>query len=239
MKDSLKKRAVILEANAKVRGWLVDLINRQSTLEVCGDASNPAAAIRLIGSTKADVAILDIPKNGVAGAALIRRILSRHPGLVVIVLSLDKEMSEAGESRARAAHHDVMGQAASQKVIQAVRSVLDGKLCLINEIAGALAGATDGGVDAVAPGFPIDLIRGTEIEAFRLLGCGYSARRAAQLMRISTQTFLSLRRRIQEKLKLRSPKELQREARLWRGRQDAKRFRRARGKRTAVLSVIK
>ena len=67
------------------------MIARQSDLEVCGDASNSADALRQIEAEPPDLAIIDISLEGENGLELIKQIKSRWPQVRILVSSMHDE----------------------------------------------------------------------------------------------------------------------------------------------------
>ena len=60
MADGSTVRVFIVDDHPIVREGLTQLINREPDLEVCGEASDAATALRAIGKLKPDVAIVDL-----------------------------------------------------------------------------------------------------------------------------------------------------------------------------------
>jgi DNA-binding NarL/FixJ family response regulator len=219
--DNRKKRVLIVDDHPLVRDGLAALINQQSDLKVCGQAASALEGIKLIAAAKPDMVIVNTSKAGGYGIDLIKNIKATCPQVVVIVLSLHDEIIQDKRALRAGGRGGVRKQPAAGKVLQAIRCVLDGKLGLVNEIAGMLAGKRVED-EPFLPDFPGDLISDREFEVFRLMGRGCSTRQIAEQMRISDKTVHSFRSRIKHKLKLSSAAEVLREALLWHHRQNLK-----------------
>ena len=95
-------RILIVDDHQLVRAGLHCLLKEHDDLAVVGEAENGEEAVQLIGALLPDVVIMDMQMPGWNGAETTRRILQRHPAIVVIGLSIQTEahvaqaMLEAG-----------------------------------------------------------------------------------------------------------------------------------------------
>src|SRR5690349_14008546 len=89
--DKLKKRIFLVDDHPLVREWLTNLINQQPDLTVCGETESAPSAIEAIGTSRPDVAIVDISLRDSSGIELIKDIKLRHPQVTVLVLSMHDE----------------------------------------------------------------------------------------------------------------------------------------------------
>jgi DNA-binding NarL/FixJ family response regulator len=107
-----------------------------------------------------------------------------------------------------------MKQEAPEKVIIAIRQVLQGNLC-VSEALGAklLNQFIDRRRDAGAS--PVELLSDRELEVFQLLGKGLGTRQIAEKLNISIKTVEAYRAHIKEKLNLKSSSELVQHAIHW------------------------
>jgi DNA-binding NarL/FixJ family response regulator len=216
-----RKRILIVDDQQGVRDRLTTLINQQSDLKVCGEARNAEEALKLIATSKPHVAIVDVSMERGSRIKMIKNILATCPDLAVIVLSIRDRMI-CGEQpiRTRTRSH-VLKREVTENVLHAIRCVIDGKLCLINEMTRMLAGKfwED---EPFAPGFPADLITDQQFEVFQLLGRGYSNTQVAQELRVSVNTVRGFCAGIKQRLKLSNARELLSEAVRWYQRQGLK-----------------
>jgi DNA-binding NarL/FixJ family response regulator len=212
-----KKRIFIVDDHALVREWLATLINQQSDLAVCGEASSAAEALKLLGSAKPHVAIVDVSMEGGSGIELIKNVKAIcpvMPEVLVIVLSMHDEMLYCERALRAGARGYVMKREATKNVLQAIRCVLKGEMYLSNKMARKMAEKfVEGKVPAASS--PVELLSDRELEVFQLLGRGLGTRQIAQEMHIAFKTVQSLNARIKQKLKLTNANELLREAVRW------------------------
>jgi len=81
-------RAVVVEDEAPARASLLDYLSAAPWIEVVGEAGDGAAALRLIESTRPDVAFLDVRLPEVSGLEVARRV--SHPCALVFTTAYDR-----------------------------------------------------------------------------------------------------------------------------------------------------
>jgi DNA-binding NarL/FixJ family response regulator len=222
--DTGKKRIFIVDDHPLVREWLATLINQQADLKVCGEAGSAPDAIKLINTAKPHVAIVEISIEGGSGLELIKQIKETHPELPevqIIVLSRHDEQIYCERALQAGARGYVIKRDATQNVLQAIRSVLDGELFLSRKIALMMAERFLEGTPSVTRS-QVDLLSNRELEVFRLLGRGQSTRQIAEQIHVSFKTVQSFCARIKEKLQLVNATALMNEAVRWHDREQEK-----------------
>ena len=217
--DSRKNKIIIVDDHPLVREWLSNLINQQPDLMVCGEAGTAPDGLKLIATAKPRVAIVDLSLQPDSGVELIKDIKATCPETAVLVLSMHEELFYVERALRAGAWGYIMKREATRNVLQAIRSVLEGKPYFSAEIAAMMAEKfVEGKLPATAS--PPDLLSDRELQVFQLLGRCRSTRQIAEEMHISFRTVQSFCTRIKAKLKLSSASELLREAVRWQDRQD-------------------
>lgn len=200
-----------------VREWLTNLIHQQDDLAVCGESESAPTAISAVASAKPDLVIADINLKNSSGIELIKNLKESHPDIPVLVLSMHDESLYAERAFRAGAHGYVNKRETAQKMIQAIRRVLEGKLYVSEKAAEILAGKTIRGQSVSRSA--IELLSDRELEVFDKLGQGISTRAIAEDFRVSVKTVQEYCARIKEKLNLNNATELLREAVRWRENQ--------------------
>jgi DNA-binding NarL/FixJ family response regulator len=216
-----KAKVFLVDDHPLVREWLAALINRQSDLQVCGEADSAPTALQMIGRVNPDIAIVDLSLEEGSGLELIKDIRASHPDARVIVLSMHDEALYAERSLRAGARGYIMKREATKRVLQAIRCVLGGKLYLSDKLAMLMAEKFVEGRPGTA-GSVIEKLSDRELEVFQLLGRGYGTRQIADELHVSFKTVQSFCARIKDKLKLFSATELLREAVRWHDSQQEK-----------------
>jgi len=205
----------IVDDHPIVRQGLALLINREPDLTVCGDAEEASSALRMIESLKPDLIIVDISLNGPDGLELLKNIRARDPNLPVLILSMLDESLYAERSLRAGASGYIMKQEATDRVLVAIRRILDGEIYVSDRMADRMLHRFVGGAQQVEPRSPISDLSDRELEVFRLIGDGRGTRQIAQELHISVKTVESYQAHIKDKLSLKNARELLQRAIQW------------------------
>ena len=211
---SNKKRIFLVDDHPLVREWLANLIHQQSDLMVCGETDNAPTALSAIPAARSDLVIADINLKTSSGIELIKNLKELHPDVPVLVLSMHDESLYAERAVRAGASGYVNKRETAQKVVEAIRRVLEGKLYVSEKAAEILAVKTVRG--QAANRSAIELLSDRELEVFDKLGQGIGTRQIADGFGVSVKTVQEYCARIKEKLHLASATELLREAVRWR-----------------------
>jgi DNA-binding NarL/FixJ family response regulator len=213
-----KKRIFIVDDHPLVREWLGNLIRQQPDLAVCGESESAPVALSSLASAQPDLVIADINLKGSSGVELIKDLKRLRPDVPVLVLSMHDESLYAERVFRAGARGYVNKRETAQKMVEAIRRVLEGKLYVSEKSAEVLAGKTihGGGLSKSS----IELLSDRELEVFDKLGQGIGTRQIAEEFHVSVKTIQAYCARIKEKLNLNSATELLREAVRWRDSRD-------------------
>jgi DNA-binding NarL/FixJ family response regulator len=212
---STQKRTVfVVDDHPLLRQGLVMMINREPDLMVCGEAEDASGAIKAIAMKLPDIVIADISLSGPDGLDLLKNLRSLYPELPVLILSMHDETIYAERALRARANGYIMKQEATEKVLVAVRSILDGEIYLSNRMANKMllhymSGQTaesDSGLGALSD---------RELEVFRMIGEGLGTRQIAETLHLSMKTVESYQAHLKEKLSLRTGRELMQHAIQW------------------------
>ena len=209
-----KIKILLVDDHPLVREWLTNLLNQQSDFQVCGETGGAPEALQLIGSIKPDIAIVDISLASGSGIELIKNIRSGYAEVALLVLSMHDELLYAERALRAGAGGYIMKSEATQKVIQAIRSVLVGEIYVSPQVASLMAQKFVGGKNRKT-NFPIEQLSDRELEVFQLLGRGFSTRQISEHLHVGFKTVQGYSARIKEKLNLANINELMREAIRW------------------------
>ena len=125
-----KIRIVIADDHAVVRQGTRSLLERESDMEVVGEAGDGEEAVRIIDQLKPDVAILDIAMPKLNGVEVTRQIKPRHPSTAVLILTAyDDDEYVFALLEAGAAGY-LLKDVDSREVVEAVRAVSAGESVL-------------------------------------------------------------------------------------------------------------
>jgi DNA-binding NarL/FixJ family response regulator len=214
--DKSKTRATVLivDDHPIVRQGLKLLIDQESDLMVCGEAENADAVLPAIRAFKPAITVIDLSLGHDSGIELIKTIRLQHPDLPLLVLSMHDESLYAERALRAGAKGYIMKQEAPEKVIIAIRQVLQGKIYVSDAMGAKLLNKLiDSSRDETSS--PIELLSDRELQVFQLLGRGLGTRQVADKLNVSIKTVEAYRANIKEKLNLKSSAELVQHAIHW------------------------
>ena len=206
-------KILIVDDHPSVREGLALRISIHSDLEVCGEAESEEQAIELVRQTKPDLVLVDISLKSGHGLELIKRIRSMEPTVKMLVISGFQESLYAERACRAGALGYLNKQESSEKMIEAIRTVLAGERFLSPEISRRLISQALGSSDRKKT--PIEQLTDRELEIFRMIGEGLSTGLIASRLFLSTHTIDTHRENIKRKLTLNSAAELSRAAVQW------------------------
>jgi len=209
-----KSKVFIVDDHPIVREGLVALIDQENNLKVCGQADDAYDALKSIDKLKPDVVIVDISLKGSNGIELTKSIRAQYPTLPVIVFSFHDESLYAERALRAGASAYLTKEAESEKILKAIRTVLNGELYVSDELSKKLLHKIIGDKTGKTIA-PIDNFSDREFEVFRLIGQGYRAAETAKQLHLSSKTIETYRERIKRKLGLGDSSELLRYAIKW------------------------
>jgi DNA-binding NarL/FixJ family response regulator len=181
-----KKKIFLVDDHPLVREWLTNLIQQQPDLMVSNETESAPAALSAIAMTKPDLVIVDINLKNSSGIELIKNLKESHPDLPVLVLSMHDESLYAERVFRAGARGYVNKRETAQKVIEAIRRVLSGKLYVSEKTAEILAGKTVRGQTTNRS--VTELLSDRELQVFDKLGQGISTKEIAADFRVSIKT---------------------------------------------------
>ncbi|HVM50813.1 MAG TPA: response regulator transcription factor [Candidatus Acidoferrum sp.] len=209
-----RSRIFLVDDHAMFRDGLRQLIDREPDLVVCGDAATADEALRGIGETRPDLAIVDISLAGASGIDLIKTLRSDYPDMPVLVVSMHDESLYAERALRAGAMGYVMKQEPAKTVKTAIRKVLGGDMHLSEKLASSLVSRFMHGAPERSA-TPIQTLSDRELEVFRLIGQGKGTRQIAAELEVTVATINSFRNRIKEKLDLKTSTEVMLHAIQW------------------------
>jgi DNA-binding NarL/FixJ family response regulator len=204
---SRKKRVFLVDDHPIVRQGLVQLINGEPDLTVVGEGEDAYAALKDILAAAPDVALIDISLKNADGLELLKELKSRGAAFPVLVLSMHDESLYAERALRAGAKGYVMKQEAPDILLQAIRRVLAGEICVSSRMGATLLQRMVGSKDVITVS-PMEKLTDRELEVFRLIAAGQTVRQIAEKLCLSGKTVEAHREHIKEKLGLKTSAEL-------------------------------
>jgi DNA-binding NarL/FixJ family response regulator len=203
-------RILIVDDHPMVREGLTMRISAQPDLKVCGEAETEDGALALAKELNPDLMLIDISLKSGHGIELVKQIKSQLPAVKMLVVSGFQASLYAERAWRAGALGYLNKQESNDKVLEAIHTVLAGKLYFNSEITQRLLVQADRNVTSTAN--PISELTDRELEVFRMIGEGLSSGVIANRLFISSHTIDTHRENIKRKLGLKTAGELTRAA---------------------------
>jgi DNA-binding NarL/FixJ family response regulator len=207
-------KILIVDDHPIVREGLTARIARQPDLKVVGEAEDVLGALELVKTVHPDLVIVDLSLKTGQGLDLIKKIKVRHPDTKMLVSSMYDETLYAERSLRAGALGYINKQEVSEKIIDAIRQVLGGKIYLSPPMTERLLQRAVGSPEEL-PRSAVETLTDRELEIFKLIGKGMTTRHIASDLHLSVKTVETHRENIKAKLNLPNSAELSREAVQW------------------------
>jgi DNA-binding NarL/FixJ family response regulator len=207
-------RILIVDDHPIFRHGLIQLIDQEDDLDVCGEAEDYHGAWKAVGDLKPDMLIVDITLKDMSGIDLIKEVHKHYKGIPMLVISMHDESLYAERAFRAGAKGYIMKQEASDSVVQAIRQVLRGGFYASSRVTEHILSRFIEGPKEPTES-PLQALTDREIEVFTLIGEGLSISEIGHRLHLSVKTIGTYRERIKEKLKLKNATELLRYALNW------------------------
>jgi DNA-binding NarL/FixJ family response regulator len=207
-------KVLIVDDHPVVREGLALRISTQPDLQVCGEAEDVNGAMKLFAETKPDVAIVDLSLKSGSGIELIKRLKVKDSTVRILVWSMHDENLYAERALRAGALGYINKENATERIIEAIRCVLGGKVYLSDQLAARLLTRAVGNGAKIRHS-PIEALSDRELEVFQFMGNGLDTQQIADKMHLSPKTVETYRTRIKEKLHVAKNAELIQRAVQW------------------------
>ena len=197
-----------------MRVGLAHLIERQPDLIVCGEAANPAEALKALPAANPEIVLADLTMPGRSGLEFVKDLLAVRPTLPILIVSMHDEAVFAERALRAGARGYIMKEAGGEAVVTAIRQILRGEIY----VSAAMSARILEGLSGRKPrgsASPIEKLSDREFEIFQLIGQGKSTRDIATQLHLSPKTVDVHRSHLKEKLELRDVTSLIRYAVRW------------------------
>jgi DNA-binding NarL/FixJ family response regulator len=182
-------RIVLADDQALVRGGFRMILDARADLEVVGEASDGAEAVRLVGRLQPDVVLMDVRMPGIDGLEATSQIVaSGSPSRVIVLTTYDVDDSVFAALRAGASAF-MLKDVRPGELVEGIRVVARGDALLapsvtrrlLERFADALPGPGSASTDLAG-------LTERELEVLRLVALALSNAEIAQRLVISEAT---------------------------------------------------
>jgi DNA-binding NarL/FixJ family response regulator len=204
----------IVEDHPVFREGLVQIINSEGDMIVCGEAEDAEQALEAITGLKPDLVLVDITLPGKSGLELIKDLRARNDGVKLLVLSMHDEALYADRVLRAGGDGYIMKEEDPEEVVHAIRDVLGGRIYVSEQVmAGGKKGAQVRGPKPKSR--PLGQLTDVELDVLELSGEGKTNLEIARQLHLRPGTARAHCAEIRRKLDLRSTNALIRYAVCW------------------------
>lgn len=196
----MKARIIIADDHQVVRQGLRDILARTADLQVVGEAVDGAEAEALARADVSDLLILDIALPIRRGIQVLESLRADGIKLPVLFFSMYSASQYVDYTRLAGAQGFVGKDADESELLRAIRRILAGGT--------SFPGRNRGTADVAAGDGPFRVLSRREFEVMQALVGGTSILEIAARLGVSTQSVTTYRRRLLEKLGVKSNAEL-------------------------------
>lgn len=207
-------RIIIIEDHPIFRKGIINLINHEKDMEVCGEAEDVEIALTLIDKLLPDLVIVDLSLKNSNGFDLIKKINEQYRNMDSMVLSMHDESLYAERCLMAGAKGYIMKQEASAIVVKAIREIFSGNLYVSRTIMNHVLQKVCNKPAALHES-SLKKLTDREMEILQFIGKGYATGEIAKHLNISVKTIGTYRERIKNKLNIHHSGRLVRHAVMW------------------------
>ena len=197
-------RVAIIDDHEIVRAGLREMLAEEMGIDVAFEAASGEEALERLQETGCDVLLLDLALPGQSGVDVLRTLRQRHAALRVLVLSGYPEERYALAMIRNGADGYLCKECGRDELLQAIRTVAQGRRYLSPRSAELLAEEL---VDGSPPALHQQL-SGRELQIFLRLSRGQTVSVIGGELNLSVKTVSTYRTRLLEKLGVGSNAEL-------------------------------
>lgn len=207
-------RVMVIDDHPVLRMGISLLINSTPGWKVCAEAGTGLEGLERAQTSKPDLILLDLTLPDRNGLDLLKDFQQMLPETPVLILSMHDEMLYAERALRAGARGYVMKETGGAKVIEALQTVMEGRIFVSDKVSSDLLGNLNRRSQAPSKS-PLGSLTDREFEIFRLIGDGKSTRVIADQLGLSPKTVDVHRANIKEKLGVRDLPTLIRQAVCW------------------------
>ncbi len=203
----LMTRILLADDHQILRHGLRVLLEKESGIEVVGEAEDGRRAVDLARTLKPDIVIMDLQMPVLNGIEATRQILAKNPNCRVIFLSMSSDPIVVRQAIQAGARAFVLKDCAYDQLIKAIGAVKKGEQYLSPKIVGVVLTdymkQLEGSRET-----PNAVLTSRETEVLQLLAEGRTSKEIGGILGVSVKTVDTHRQNLMAKLDLHSIAEL-------------------------------
>ncbi|MBI5626509.1 MAG: response regulator transcription factor [Nitrosomonadales bacterium] len=201
-------RIMVVDDHNIVHQGLTFILEKSHKMKIVASCTNGADALKWLHGNECDVALVDIAMPGMSGIDLLKQIRKEKPGLPLLILSAYPEDQYAVRLIRAGAAGYLNKECVPEEVVNAVHSVVKGKRYISPAVVEMLADE----LSKPEGKLPHETLSNREYQIFLLFASARTITEIAVLLKLSTNTISTYRKRILEKMHLSNNAEIMRYA---------------------------
>ena len=212
-KKSVKTRIFVLDEHPLLREGIINYLDLQPDLIVCGEADNIRDTRDKLATCKPQLLITALRLGTGDSLEFVKALKAERPTLLILVYSAFEEAIFAERALRAGADGFVMKKAPKQELLVAIREVISGNIYVSRDVAiRAFKKSLESRPEHRSSHSPsstgIEKLSDREMHIFNLLGSGLRNSQIAHSLNLSVKTIESHRENIKHKLGLNGSREL-------------------------------
>jgi DNA-binding NarL/FixJ family response regulator len=192
-------RTVIADDQTLFRVGLARLLEEDPRVEIVGLAGDGAEALKLAGSLKPDVVLMDLKMPNLDGIEATRQIVAAHPGVKVLLLTTFEADNHVIQALKAGASGYILKDSRPDSIVSSLLAVMAGERVMASAVANRVLEMLTG---TTTPKEFYDGLTGREIEILKLLAGGMANKQIAYKLKISEKTVRNHVSNMYEKLNI-------------------------------------
>jgi len=187
---SNKISVLLVDDHSLVRRGFRRILEDAPDIEVVGEASDGAEAVKLAAQLRPQLIVMDCALPGMSGLDATRRILAKLPETAILMLSMHSEETWVHQALDAGARGYILKSAVDMELVTAIRKVAEGEIVLDPQISRTttLKGERNSGLTV------------RELEVLKLIVAGKSNKEIASDLDLSANTIAVHRANIMDAL---------------------------------------
>jgi DNA-binding NarL/FixJ family response regulator len=178
-------RVLIVDDQTLFRTGLGRLLQADPRIEIVGEAGDGAEAVKLAGSLKPDVVLMDLKMPNLDGIGATREITTNHPDVKVLVLTSFDADSQVIQALKAGANGYLLKDSNVESVVSSLLAVVAGERVMASAVANRVLDMLTGGTSTKEF---YDGLTPREMEILKLLAGGMANKQIAYHLTISEKT---------------------------------------------------
>ena len=195
-------KILIADDHPIFRRGLCDVIQTDADLHLVGQAAHGEEALRLVDELQPDIAIFDVHMPKLTGLQAARKLIEQQSPVKIVLLTMHEDEDLLNEALNLGIQAYVLKESAVEDLINAIRSVADGKPFISASLSGMLLRrrAQNESLRREKPG--LDTLTPTERRILRLIAEDKTSKEIAEVLGCAVRTVDTHRQNMSAKLDL-------------------------------------